>query len=214
MKSVIFIISAYFTGVIAAVPAGPVQVEVVRRSVNGHLRSSLMVVLGAMIADIAYGIIAFFEIAPVLQENHTRAVFSLIGAVVLIFLGALVLRQSLTGHSSKPESRYLRKKRWGLISGLSLSAANPMMILWWLIGAKIFIDIELIDKVTPDIAVSFLAAGGLGLATYLILLSIILYRIKRFMSETNIQRVNLISGIVLLSISLYFIYTSLKYFLG
>ena len=52
MHFIIFIISAYLMGCIAAIPAGPVQIEVVRRSVNGHLKPSLMVVLGAFFADV------------------------------------------------------------------------------------------------------------------------------------------------------------------
>jgi hypothetical protein len=70
MRYIIFVISAYFTGVLAAVPAGPVQLEVVRRSINGHIRSALMVVLGALIVDIFYGLIAFFGIAPYLKRYH------------------------------------------------------------------------------------------------------------------------------------------------
>ncbi len=32
MKFIIFIISAYITGSLSAVPAGPIQIEVIRRS--------------------------------------------------------------------------------------------------------------------------------------------------------------------------------------
>jgi hypothetical protein len=34
--------AAYVTGVLAAVPAGPVQIEVIRRTINGHIRTRLL----------------------------------------------------------------------------------------------------------------------------------------------------------------------------
>ena len=88
------------------------------------------------------------------------------------------------------------------------------MILWWLIAVKLFKDIKLIQTVTPDVAVSFIAAGGLGLASYLILLSAFLYWAKRFISEHSITRVNITTGFVLLGIALYFLYSSLRSIAG
>ena len=75
MHFIILLISAYLLGCLAAIPAGPVQIEVVRRSINGHLKSSLMVVSGAFLADVFYGTIAFFGIAPFLEEEKVMAVF-------------------------------------------------------------------------------------------------------------------------------------------
>ena len=75
MKPVIFLFSAYMMGFLAAVPAGPVQIEVIRRSINGHMRSSFMVIAGALIADIIYGVIALFGIAPFLNDEKVMAVF-------------------------------------------------------------------------------------------------------------------------------------------
>ncbi|KPK35907.1 MAG: hypothetical protein AMK70_04335 [Nitrospira bacterium SG8_35_1] len=214
MKPVFFLFSAYMTGFLAAVPAGPVQIEVVRRSINGHMHSSFMVIAGALAADIIYGVIALFGIAPFLQKEIVMAVFWLAGSCLLIFLGTVTIRQSLSGGAQNSDSSYLRKKRWGFIGGFSLAAANPMMILWWLIAVKLFKDIKLIQSVTPDVAVSFIAAGGSGLASYLILLSAFLYWAKRFISEHTIIRVNITTGVVLLGIALYFLYSSLRSIAG
>lgn len=208
MKFIIFLISAYVLGFLSAVPAGPVQIEVIRRSINGHLRSSLMVIIGAFAADVAYGAIAFFGIAPFLSEEKTKAIFLLGGAVILVFLGIMIIRQSLADGPVDYNSRYLRKKRWGLVSGFSLSAANPAMILWWLIAAKLFIDIRLINDMNANTAVSFLTAGGFGFVTYLSLVSVFLYWAKRFISDSKIRRINLACGILLLFIAAYFMYSS------
>jgi len=214
MRYMVFITAAYFTGVLAAVPAGPVQIEVIRRAINGHLRSSLMVVIGALIADIAYGMVAFFGIAPFLEEDRVRVFFNIGGALILIFLGFSIIRQNSAKQTFNHESRFLKGKRWGLIGGFSLSATNPMMILWWLIGARIFRDIHLVDDFSPDVAITFLAAGGFGLASYLVSLSLFLYWAKHFISMNTVKRMNLVSGLILLFIAAYFIYSSFRYFLN
>ena len=214
MKAIVFIVAAYMTGVLAAVPAGPVQIEVVRRSINGHIRSAMMVILGAMAADIAYGIIAFFGIAPFLKEERARALFSAAGGVLLVVLGVLIIRQNLKGNISDARSSHLRKKRWALVGGFSLSASNPMMILWWLVAARLFMDLKLINTFNNSVAISFLAAGGTGLASYLVFLSLLLFWARKFISDRTIRKINLFFGAILLFIAAYFAYTAFLFFSG
>lgn len=209
MHFIIFLISAYLLGCLAAIPTGPVQIEVVRRSINGHLKPSLMVVLGAFIADISYGSIAFFGIVPFLEKENVMAVFWLAGGLILAVLGIVSIRHSLNNEEISYTPDHLKKKRWGFLGGLSLSAANPMMILWWLSGVRIFRDIGLITSFTTDIAFSFLAAGSLGLASYLVGLSLFLFWAKKFISLRALQRINLFFGIFLILIATYLVYTSL-----
>lgn len=210
MHFIIFLISAYLMGFVAAIPTGPVQIEVVRRSINGHLKPSLMVVLGAFIADVFYGSIAFFGIAPFLENERVMVVFWLAGGLILTVLGVLSIRHSLKDQEIIYTPDHLRRKRWAFLGGLSLSAANPMMILWWLSGVRIFKDIGLIHDFKADIAVSFLAAGSLGLASYLVALSIFIFWAKKFISLHTVQRINFFFGVFLILIATYFIYTSFK----
>jgi len=208
MHFIIFIISAYLMGCIAAIPAGPVQIEVVRRSINGHLKPSLMVVLGAFFADVFYGSIAFFGIAPFLEEEKVMAFFWLAGGLILTVLGILSIKHSLKVQEISYNPDHLKRKRWAFIGGLSLSATNPIMILWWLSGVRLFQDIGLIAEFNTDIALSFLAAGSLGLASYLVLLSLFIFWAKKFISLRTLQKINFFFGVFLLLIATYFVYTS------
>ncbi len=208
MHFIIFIISAYLMGCIAAIPAGPVQIEVVRRSINGHLKPSLMVVLGAFFADVFYGSIAFFGIAPFLEEEKVMAFFWLAGGLILTVLGILSIKHSLKVQEISYNPDHLKRKRWAFLGGLSLSATNPIMILWWLSGVRLFQDIGLIAEFNTDIALSFLAAGSLGLASYLVLLSLFIFWAKKFISLRTLQKINFFFGVFLLLIATYFVYTS------
>jgi threonine/homoserine/homoserine lactone efflux protein len=210
MNFTIFLISAYLLGFLAAIPTGPVQIEVVRRSINGYIKPSLMVVLGAFFADVFYGSIAFFGIAPYLEEEKVMAVFWLAGGVILTVLGIISIKHGLQNEEISYTPDHLKRKRWAFLGGLSLSATNPMMILWWLSGVKIFKDIGLITTFTTEAAVSFLAAGSLGLASYLSGLSLFIFWAKKFISHRTLRRINLSFGGFLILIAIYFIYTSFR----
>jgi L-lysine exporter family protein LysE/ArgO len=209
MTYILLLISAYLMGCIAAIPAGPVQVEVIRRSINGHLKSSLMVVFGAFLADVFYGLIAFFGIAPFLEEKKVMAIFWLAGGIILAIMSVFIIRHRPKKEISSDEAPR-KKKRWAFLGGISLSVMNPMMILWWLSAVRIFEDVGLIREFNTDVALTFLAAASLGLASYLTALSLFLHWVKKFISTAKLHRINQVFGVFLLLIGLYFLYTSVR----
>jgi threonine/homoserine/homoserine lactone efflux protein len=209
MRTVLLFISAYGMGCLAAIPAGPVQIEVVRRSINNHLKPSLMVVLGAFFADVFYGLIAFFGIAPFLEEKKIMALFWILGGLLLTILSIVIIRHSLNPQEVSYDAPHLKKKRWAFLGGLSLSATNPMMILWWLSGMRMCRDVGLIHDFTPTIALTFLTAGSLGLASYLSILSLVIFWAKQFISLNRLRQINAAFGVFLLLMAAYFIYTSI-----
>jgi threonine/homoserine/homoserine lactone efflux protein len=209
MHYTVFLLSAYFLGCLAAMPAGPVQIEVLRRSINGNLKASFMVVLGAFFVDLFYGCIAFFGIAPFLKNDKVMAIFWLVGGLILGFLGILSILHALKDQETVTSPAHLKRKRWAFLSGLTLSVTNPVMVLWWLTGAQIFQDVGLIQEFNTQIAMSFLVAGSLGLASYLSGLSLFIYWAKKFMSPKALKRINIFFGLLLIGTALYFLYASL-----
>ena len=205
MTYILLVISAYFMGCLAAIPAGPVQIEVVRRSINGQVKASLLVVIGAFLVDVFYGVIAFFGIAPFLEEKKVMAIFWLAGSIILIVMAAFIIRHRPGKEISYEEAP---RKRWALLGGISLSIINPMMILWWLSAARIFEDVGLIREFSGDVALTFLAAASIGLASYLTGLSLFIYWVKKFVSTAKLRRTNQVFGVFLLLIGLYFLFTS------
>ncbi|RJQ46353.1 MAG: hypothetical protein C4538_07060 [Nitrospiraceae bacterium] len=69
------------------------------------------------------------------------------------------------------------------------------------------------NEFSRDVVLTFLAAGGLGLASYLVFLSLFLYWAKRFISGNTIKRINFAFGIALLTIAAYFLFSSAWHFL-
>ena len=211
MDFFVFIISGFLLGFISAIPIGAVQIEVARRAVSGHLRSAMMVVFGSFLSDILYGLVAFFGIVPFLKEERVMAVFWLIGGVILIIIGTSVVRRSLKFHGYMQESTHLKRENISFITGLSLSLSNPMMIMWWLLGARILKDLGLVQGFTPVVALSFVFSGGFGLSSYLSTVALTLYKLHRFIPNTILMRVSLFCGILLLLLAGYFVIHSLIY---
>ena len=209
MNYIIFTIAAFIMGFLAAIPIGPIQIEVARRAINGHLKSSFMVAFGSFTVDVLYGVIAFFGIAPFLLTETVRAVFWLIGGIFLLVLSYIIIISSSKLNQINLDATHLMKKRWGFVSGLALSIVNPMTILWWLMGQRLFMDMGLIHNFTMTIAVSFIIVVRLGLASYHMLLSLFIYWTKKFIPASRMKLINRSFGLALLLVALYFFFKSI-----
>jgi threonine/homoserine/homoserine lactone efflux protein len=199
-------------GFITAIPVGGSQIEAAKRAIHGHLWAAWMVVLGSVSSDIIYGVIALFGIAPFLEIPWVAAVFSAVGAVVLWVLAYLTIKESRRPHHLRLDLDSLKSKRWGYLTGFFLAATNPPMILTWLYGATLAKHLGLATPFTSGLKVIFVAGGALGLGGYLAALSAVMHRIKHFIPMKAVGRVYYWLGIALSLLSLYFVYSFLRYF--
>jgi threonine/homoserine/homoserine lactone efflux protein len=199
-------------GFITAIPVGGSQIEAAKRAIHGHLLAAFMVVLGSVSSDIMYGVIALFGIAPFLEIPWVMAVFSAVGAVVLWVLAYLTIKESKKPHHLRLDLDSLKSKRWAYLTGFFLAATNPPMIIAWLYGATLAKHLGLATPFTSGLKVIFIAGGALGLGGYLASLSAVMHRIKHFIPMKAIGRVYYWLGIALSLLSLFFVYSFLKYF--
>jgi threonine/homoserine/homoserine lactone efflux protein len=205
---------AYVMGFFEAIPIGATQIEIAKRSLNGQFGPALMVVCGSVCSDVLYGIVAFFGIAPFLKHEIIMAIFWLVGTLILWILAFFTLRQNAKSPILPVNRTILKSRRFSFVTGFSLALTNPIMILWWLIGAQIVRDLKLVQAFTPAISISFLCFGGLGIASYLTTLATVLHWAKKFLSDKLMRRINFLMGIVLIMLSIYFLIRSLKIWLS
>ena len=200
---------AYVMGFLTAIPIGATQIEIAKRSLNNQVKAALMVVLGSVLSDVMYGFIAFFGVAPFLKYPIVIAIFELAGAVILWVLAYFTFKNSASARNFSLDSFALKNKHISFVTGFSLAVTNPMMIFWWLVLIKFIKDLNVIQTFTPTLSVLFLVFGGLGLASYLTTLTLVLHWVKKFVSGEMMYRINIAMGIVLILISIYFLYGSL-----
>ena len=203
-KSLLLVLSAFVLGFFTAIPPGATQIEIARRSLAGYPFSALMIVVGAVLSDSMYGVIAFFGVAPFLQDSKVMAGFWIVNACILIVLGILVIRQR--SHRRTPKDiahSVLPKKKIAFFTGFSLAVTNPMMVVWWLLGARIMTHLGLFKNANTADSLFFLIAGSLGFGAYGALLTFGVYRAKKFLSERFIRSATVFFGAILLCLAIY-----------
>jgi threonine/homoserine/homoserine lactone efflux protein len=198
------VMAVYAMGFATAIPVGPTQLEIAKRSLNGYLSSALMIIVGQLISDIMYGIIALFGIAPFLQHPKVVAVFWLLNAIILVVLAIWTIRQNNSSPQILEHSRIrLKKHNIAFFVGFSLAITNPLMIVWWLLGARILVDTGLVAKYSTLESVIFLSVGSLGLGSYLALLAFVVLKTRGFISEHAITRITVAFSVLLLGLAAY-----------
>jgi threonine/homoserine/homoserine lactone efflux protein len=197
-------------GLLAAVPVGACQIEVVKRAMAGHVRPSLMVAAGAALSDSIYGVVALFGIAPFLEVPRVLAAFSAAGAIILWGLAWRTWQESRHPHAPDMQ-RTLSSHRWALATGFFLAVSNPPLVFTWLLGIAVAKRIGLVPVLTHASKLYFVAGGVLGLGGYLVLMSLVTHRIRHFLSLDALRRVYRWLAVTLVVLSFYFVHGLVAY---
>jgi threonine/homoserine/homoserine lactone efflux protein len=182
-----------------------------KRAISGHPWAAGMVVAGSVSSDIVYGIVALFGLAPFLATPWVLASFNAVGVVVLWVLAFLTLRESRKPLDLTLERSSFSSKRWAWLTGFTLAATNPPVILSWLVGVALAQRLGLASSLTTGTKALFIAGGALGLGSYLAGLGAVLYRLKHFIPAGILGRIYYWLGIALFALSFLFAYGAIRY---
>ena len=197
--------SAFLIGFIAAIPVSASQLEVARRAIQGYVASALLLILGGSLSDLFYGFVAFFGIRSFLNNPLVDAIFWLVNAAFLVVLGIYTIRHSKARQGVDTQGkRSMADLRVAFITGFTLSIVNPLMISWWLIGARLLEDAGILWESKFSTNMVFLGSAAVGLASYSVLLIVIFSRWKRSLSPRAIRRITVWFGVALICLAAYF----------
>jgi len=197
------IAAAWVIGFITAIPLGATQIEIAKRALRGYMPQAFMIAAGSAASDIMYGLIAMFGIAPFLRDTRVMTAFWLISWALLLALGVYTLLHHSRHIKINQSEKSLGSTRLALLLGFSLAATNSPIMLWWLLYAEIIKKLGILSAFTARTSVIFVVSGGLGIASYLVLLSFILKRVGKFISKKTEAAINISLGAVLLLLSVY-----------
>ena len=152
-----------------------------------------------------YGFIAMFGLAPFLKDPRVEAVFWAIGTVLLAVLGAVTIIRNQNPKEVKARDVLLEDYGLSLFVGFSLAVINPPMMLWWLVCASFVKSLGLVQSYDAVSSSLFLLAGGLGIASYLTVLALVLKKAGRFITKNIQNRISVFLGVFLLLLSVYFL---------
>lgn len=179
----------------AAVPIGPINVEMVRRNLRGGLGAGLSFGLGAGLADMTYFILLLLGAMAILTHPTVLHIVSIIGAVILAWFGIMAFRakaeeNSVLSRSSKSQPLW----RHSLDSYL-LTLLNPYTILFW---SSVSAQVASYTHKTSSTAIVFGGGLLLGVMSWVLALNLVLYFTKHRLPAKATQYLNYFGGSILL----------------
>jgi threonine/homoserine/homoserine lactone efflux protein len=209
MRLLLLALFAYVLGYVAAVPIGPSQVEIAKRAVANEVLAALMLVAGSVLSDVTYGAIGLLGFAAIFRRPGVEAVFDVTGGLLVLVLAYFTYRHSARDERIGGASPALRSRSLSFATGLSLAITNPPIVFWWLLGAKLATDIGLTAMQSVAHAAVFIGFGGLGIASYLITLTLVVRRVKHLLSVETQQRLYHVMAVFLVAVGFYLLIAGL-----
>ena len=178
-------------GFLVALQLGPVSLYQIRTTLRNGLAVGLVFAMGIALVDLAYAALGAAGAAPLLAIGPLETILGLLGAAVLVFLGARTLRSAFRvrlGNAAPPMS-----PRRAFLFALSLTAANPLTIASW---AAVFSAASAAGAASSVAGALALVVGvGLGSAAWDVSLAIGTVLVGRFMGERLLRVVDLVAGV-------------------
>ncbi len=211
--SLAFPIAAGLIGFVAAIPIGPVNLEIVRRVLNRRIFSAMIFAAGAAIGDGLWPVIAFLGFSPLLDIRWVAALFWGFASLLLLFLGMSFMRDARAPHHAAALPAFLLKRRWALIGGLLLVITNPTALVTWITLMGIFDHLGMLPNTSYSAASALGFSVFAGSIAYFTALIVIVNRHHHLLIEpTRMRRIKTFFGAIVLATGAYFCWNFLRLF--
>ena len=184
----------FFTAIlIFAVTPGPGVFAVLARSLAFGVHRSLAMILGIVISDIIYLLMACKGLSYIAENwSHVFTVIRLAGAAYLIYLGWKIWNTPVTFYLDKRPINQANDHIKSFLQGFLISASNPKVILFYLAFLPTFMDLSSLTG-SDLLLMGLLTFTGLSLALILIAAGASAAR-QYFQSGSAIGRLNKTAG--------------------
>ena len=133
---------------------------------------------------------------------------------MLAILAVQAFRHYTHPHEISVTKHLLKKKRLSFVTGFLVAASNPLMIIGWLAGAQVADQWGALPPSDFKSLTIFIFFGAFGLGSYLTLLTLILHKVRRFLSEKNMRIISLAFSLLLFAMAIYFFVQAIMVFTG
>jgi L-lysine exporter family protein LysE/ArgO len=183
-------------GLGAAIPIGPVNLEMVRRNLRFGTASGVALGLGACSADVTYLILLCLGTLSLLQYPEVLRVIGFVGSLVLAYFAIAAFRAKTTDSPHTAVRHSLWKHG---MEGYLMTLINPFTILFW---ASVTSQITIAASKHSNII--FVAGGGviIGTVGWVIFLNTIIHVTRHRLNSTVIQWLNYLGGFILLGFAI------------
>ncbi len=193
-------------GFFVALQLGPLSLYLIRSTLRNGWEVGLAIAAGIAVIDLAYATLGAAGAAPLLAIGPLDVILGLLGATVLVLLGARTLWSAFRirlGEGAEPVS-----PRRGFLTALSATASNPLTIASW---AAIFSAASAAGAAgSIPSAVLLIAGVGLGSLTWDVTLASGTALAGRAAGERLLRVVDLVAGIGLICFGAVLAYSVLS----
>ena len=180
-------------GLGAAIPVGPVNLEMIRRNLHYGTSYGIMTGLGACTADLTYLTLLCCGALTLLQYPDVLRGLGIVGSLILIWFGVSAFRSTSSDLPENSASPSLF--RFG-IEGYAITLINPFTILFW---ASVSSQISM-AAIAYDHATLYAGAGVIvGTVSWVLTLNTILHFTRHHLSKRAIRWLNYSGGVIILS---------------
>jgi putative LysE/RhtB family amino acid efflux pump len=164
------LIVGFGLGFFVAMQLGPISLFAIRSTLRGSLQVGLAIGAGVAVIDGAYAALGAAGAAPLLTIGPLRVVFGLLGAAVLIWIGARTLHSAFRIRAGLEADEEVSSPRKAFLTTLAATASNPLTIISW---AAIFAAASAADAAEGMSGAALLVAGvGLGSLAWMTILAV------------------------------------------
>jgi putative LysE/RhtB family amino acid efflux pump len=193
-------------GFFVALQLGPLSLYLIRSTLRNGWEVGLAIASGIAVIDLAYATLGAVGAAPLLAIGPLDTILGLLGASVLVLLGARTLWSAFRirlGEGAEPVS-----PRRGFLTALSATASNPLTIASWAAIFSAASAAGAADSVPS--AVLLIVGVGIGSLTWDVTLATGTALVGRAAGERLLRVVDLVAGIGLIGFGVALAYSVLS----
>lgn len=188
--------TGFVLGLGAAVPIGPVNVEIARRTLRGGFSAGFFLGCGAVTVDVTFAALTSLSLMRFLDRPGLRVPLLLGGTALLAYLGVLCLIAALRT-SRQPDLRAqvsTTSIRGTYLTGVAMTLLNPMTLAFWLVA------VPAAGASTASGSLPVVCAGVFaGTLTWVLCFAGSIHWLRRFQQKHWMAIADLIGGMILLA---------------
>lgn len=211
LLSVNILFSYFALGITLAAPIGPVNSARLDKGLKNGFWHAWIVGLGAMIADAIFMMMVYVGLVKFLDIPIVQTFLWLFGGFVLLYSGieGMFAAKKLTiDYRSSPDSMLKC-----FMVGFIMSITSPLSILFWLGIYGSVLAKTAVTYGTSSLLV-YTSMMFIGLTCWDIFVASLTTVFRRFLNNTSIKAISIISGLSLVGFGVYFGYQGITALLG
>ncbi len=190
----------------AAIPFGPINLEMMRRNLHYGTKQGIAIGLGACLADIAYLFLLGLGAFTLMRHPEILRALGIIGSLILAWFGikALNIKNPKEKATTKPLS--FAKD---LLAGFLMTLFNPYNVIFW---SSLVAQVALISKAEGHALIKAGTGVLIGTASWVFFLNFLLHFTRHRLPQKVTQSLNFSGGIILLGFALFGMMKAFEFF--